>query len=155
MLRFLVPETGTASTDESQFFTNMIKPLPPIPNIAQSTFLFLPADLQIGDRHAMLNRIQHGVMITIFACCRAGGRDKNKDIIPTVLNPSPHHPPVTDHDKHHPRKDRKDRRGQDDARGGVHRPGKIARTEGCGGDATTQQPTNKEIIKSGRWWWWQ
>ncbi len=73
---FLVSETGTTSTDESQFFFNMIQPLPPIPNIAQSTLLFLPADLQIGDRHAMLNCIQHGVTIAIFACCCAGGRRK-------------------------------------------------------------------------------
>ena len=76
MLRFLVPETGTTSTDESQFFTNMIQPLPPIPNIVQSSLLFLPADSQIGNRHAMLNHIQHGVTIAIFACCRAGGRRK-------------------------------------------------------------------------------
>jgi hypothetical protein len=51
----------------------MIQPLPPIPNLAQSTLLFLPSDLQISNHHAMLNHIQHGVTIAIFACRCAGG----------------------------------------------------------------------------------
>jgi hypothetical protein len=80
VLPFLVPETlrdkSNESLNESQFFANMILPLPPIPNIAESTLASLPADSQISDRHAMLNRIQHGVTIAIFACCGAGGHCK-------------------------------------------------------------------------------
>jgi len=46
----------------------------------------LPADLQISDRHAMLNHIQHGVTITIFACCGAGGHCKKLRHHFSVLN---------------------------------------------------------------------
>jgi len=64
----------------------MIYPLPPISNIAESTLASLPADLQISDHHAMLNCIQHGVTIAIFACCSAGGHCKKLRHNFSVLN---------------------------------------------------------------------
>jgi hypothetical protein len=45
------------------FFGNMISPLPPSPKIRPSTSLLLVAELQIGNCHATLNCIHHGLMI--------------------------------------------------------------------------------------------
>ena len=46
----------------------------------------LPADLQISDRHFMLNRIQRDVTIAIFASCGAGGHCKKLRHNFSVLN---------------------------------------------------------------------